>query len=457
MSKFKLFLFLLVALGLTYVGLSAFRAGPPPEIFIEPGMPAIGKATPIKVIVGETVRGLSRVKVDLVQGEATQTLEERTYTPREPHAFWGERTTEDVIEVVVGRETSEWLKEGKATLRVTADRAGAWLRNPDPEIGEAVLPVKLRPPTLQVASAPNYVDQGGTGVVTYVVGEDSIRDGVVSGGVFFPGHPLPNGGSPQQRFALYGANYDDENGSQIRLIAEDQVGNVAELRFVDHYNTRPLKRDQITLSDNFMKRVVPAILAQSPEVQDKGDLLGNYLMINNDLRRINNETIAALSQKTAGEFLWRGRFLAMRNSQRMSNFAERRTYTYNGQAVDQQDHVGFDLASVRRDEIQAANRGNVVLARNLGIYGNTVVLDHGFGLQTLYSHLSQIGVEEGQAVERGESVGRSGQTGLAGGDHLHFGVYLSGMPVNPAEWFDGNWIQNRVTTVLGGALPDPSG
>jgi len=126
---------------------------------------------------------------------------------------------------------------------------------------------------------------------------------------------------------------------------------------------------------------------------------------------------------------------------------------YDGQSVDQQDHLGFDLASTSRAEIPAANDGTVVLARYFGIYGNAVVIDHGFGLLSLYGHLSNLAVEEGQKVERGQAIGRSGATGLAGGDHLHFTILLHGLAVNPREWWDGHWIHDRLELKLGDALP----
>ena len=137
----------------------------------------------------------------------------------------------------------------------------------------------------------------------------------------------------------------------------------------------------------------------------------------------------------------------------MSAFADQRTYIYEGREVDQQTHLGYDLASVAQSPVPAANRGTVAMARYFGIYGNTVVLDHGHGLMTLYSHLSSIDVEEGQEVERGATLGRTGATGLAGGDHLHFTTLVGGLPVNPTEWWDASWIRDRVARKLGPALP----
>jgi murein DD-endopeptidase MepM/ murein hydrolase activator NlpD len=148
--------------------------------------------------------------------------------------------------------------------------------------------------------------------------------------------------------------------------------------------------------------------------------------------------------ESADSFLWKDAFLQLSNSQVESLFADRRTYTYQGKAVDQQDHVGFDLSVTQQYPIEAANDGKVLLAEYFGIYGNTVLLDHGTGLVSLYGHLSSIEVKPGQMVKKKDRLGRSGATGLAGGDHLHFGLFLHGVPVNPTEWWDPKWVTEHV-------------
>jgi len=125
---------------------------------------------------------------------------------------------------------------------------------------------------------------------------------------------------------------------------------------------------------------------------------------------------------------------------------------YQGRTVDHQVHLGFDLAATKAVAVPASNDGVVVLARFFGIYGNAVVVDHGYGLESLYGHLSTIDVKEGQAVKRGDIIGRTGDTGLAGGDHLHFSILIDGQPVNPQEWWDPHWIRDRVARKLGAAL-----
>ena len=147
-----------------------------------------------------------------------------------------------------------------------------------------------------------------------------------------------------------------------------------------------------------------------------------------------------------------------RNTKVFSNFAETRTYVYDGKTVDTQVHFGFDLASTKHSPVPAANAGQVAFTGPLTIYGNTVIVDHGLGLQTLYAHLSSIDVKVGDAITKGQSLGRTGTTGLATGDHLHFEVLVSGVSVTPIEWWDGKWIRDRVNKPLKEAgLPEFAG
>ena len=194
---------------------------------------------------------------------------------------------------------------------------------------------------------------------------------------------------------------------------------------------------------------MPAILEGTTEVKPEGDTLAKFLVINGELRRKNAEKIASFAKQTAPEMLWRGVvFHPFTNNAVESAFADQRTYVYKGKDVDHQVHLGFDLASFAGTPILAANRGKVLFADELGIYGNCVIIDHGMGVQSLYGHLSSIEVKAGQMVEKEQELGRSGMTGLAGGDHLHFTMLVNGHMVNPVEWWDAHWIQDRILRKL---------
>ena len=274
-----------------------------------------------------------------------------------------------------------------------------------------------------------------------------MRDGVRSGEWWFPGYPLAGGGK-QDRVAFFAVPYVHDS-PDVRLIAEDDAENQAQATIVDQFFPRPMKKDNVELTDTFMNKVVPEIMSQTPEVADHGSLLDNYLAINGELRRKQNEELKALASKSRAEMLWHQPFLMMPNGKVMALFAQRRTYRYQGRDVDQQDHLGYDLAVTQRAPVPAANSGVVLLARYFGIYGNTVIIDHGCGLMSLYGHLSSFAVSEGQQVARGDALGQTGETGLAGGDHLHFAVLLQGLPVDPVEWWDGHWVQDRIARKIG--------
>ena len=446
----KRLLWLVLLVGLIVAGVLTFRAGSAPEIEIESELPGIGRRSPIRVAVSESARGLSKVSIDLTQADRVQEIVTKSYQPRPAWKFWGEATERDTIAFDVGSETIDGLRAGEATIRVSAWPAPTWARHPSPSVEQITLPVRLTPPPIQVLSTQHYVAQGGSGVVVYQVGPTSVRDGVEIGDWWFPGFSLP--GREATRFALFGVPFDLGDPEPIRLVASDDVGNTAVASFVDQYFPRDFRTDTIELGDSFLQRVVPLIIAATPEFEEQGGLLDNYLWINGNLRARNAATLAELAEQSRREFLWSRSFLPMSSGQVMSSFADRRTYVYEGKEVDQQDHLGFDLASVRHAELEAANDGVVVLARYFGIYGNAVVIDHGYGLMSLYGHLSSIEVEPGENVDRGQVIGRSGQTGLAGGDHLHFTLLIQGKPVNPVEWWDSAWIRDRLAPKLGEAF-----
>ncbi len=166
--------------------------------------------------------------------------------------------------------------------------------------------------------------------------------------------------------------------------------------------------------------------------------------MNSKLRKENDATIRNATTKSDSAILWEGAFHQLSNSKVEANFADERTYVYNGEPIDKQYHLGYDLAVTKRYPIEAANNGIVVYAGPLGIYGNTVIIDHGMGVSTLYGHMSSIDVNVGDEVKKNQIIGKTGQTGLAAGDHLHYGVYVGGVAVRPIEWWDPKWLNDNI-------------
>jgi murein DD-endopeptidase MepM/ murein hydrolase activator NlpD len=423
------------------------RTGSLPSVELVTSARAIGPRTDVVARVATSGRGLASLRLELEQKGRVRVVARREHRPLPPWRFTGGPVLRDELRADVGHQALSDLVEGEATVRVVAERASTWLLAPAPAVRELRLPVRLTPPSLSVLSTQHYVAQGGSGLVVYRVGPTAVADFVSAGAWRFPGWPLP-GGASGDRVALFGVPWDLADQGALRVVAEDDAGNTAAAAFVDHFERRPPARDRITLDDAFLTKVVTEIREHTPEAGARGSLLADYLAINRELRAANASELVTLAERSAPSFLFSEPFLPLRNAKVMSAFADQRTYVYAGREVDQQTHLGFDLAAVARTPVLAPNPGVVRLARYFGIYGNSVVVDHGLGLMTLSAHLSSIEVNEGQSIERGEPIGRTGATGLAGGDHLHFTTLVRGLPVNPIEWWDGAWIRDRITAKM---------
>jgi murein DD-endopeptidase MepM/ murein hydrolase activator NlpD len=402
----------------------------------------IGHNTAFPVTL-EAVRGnVRRAEVRIVQGGTPITVAtSQAPAPR--------------VELPVSvAATSAGLKEGAATVEILAgDDFWRPLRQKERVILSQPVTVDLTPPRVEVLGSTRYVSPGGAVLIAFRAA-DASRVDVSVGSRVFPSFPY-GGADKGARIALIALPWNFAAGTPLTVSARDEAGNTATRAVPAEVKPRAFPRDTITLTEAFLQAKVPELLPQRPPNQP---LIDGFLVINRDHRRQAEEEKFKIGVKTAETPLWEGPFVQPRNTKVFSNFAETRTYVYQGHTVDTQVHVGFDLASTKLSPVPAANAGQVAFAGPLTIYGNTVIVDHGLGLQTLYAHLSSIDVKPGDKVTRGQELGRTGTTGLAVGDHLHFEVLVSGVSVTPIEWWDGKWIRDRVNKPLKQAgLPEIAG
>jgi murein DD-endopeptidase MepM/ murein hydrolase activator NlpD len=235
----------------------------------------------------------------------------------------------------------------------------------------------------------------------------------------------------------------------ISVYASNPSGAEAKTTFWYKVFPKKFRSSTIPLESMNIDRIVNQIDTQH---KVPGDLVQRFVYINSVMRVANNKTLADLRFQTEPKFLWTGAFLPMVDSTVESRFADDRTYTWKGKKVDEQTHLGFDLAKLAHSPIPASNDGKVIWAQDLGIYGNCIVIDHGFGLQTIYGHLSEFLVKKGDMVKKGQTIGKTGSTGLAGGDHLHFTMQVDGVQVNAVEWWDPHWVKDRILSKMGAEL-----
>jgi murein DD-endopeptidase MepM/ murein hydrolase activator NlpD len=275
-----------------------------------------------------------------------------------------------------------------------------------------------------------------------------VTSGVRIGAHFFPGAKGVIKDHADRFFAVFAHAYDVPQSSKAVLVATDKAGNTREMPLVYELKDFRYRKSTIALSDGFLQAKVTPLVADAAARQ--GSPKDIFVAVNKKLRKENEDKITELTRKVSPQILWKGAFVQLSNSKVEANFADHRTYTYNGEAIDSAYHLGYDLSVTKRYPVEAANSGAVVFGGDLGIYGNTVILDHGLGLFTLYSHLSEIGVKVGDKVEQKQALGRTGETGLAAGDHLHYGVYLHGVAILPVEWWDAKWIEDNIRPKLEG-------
>jgi murein DD-endopeptidase MepM/ murein hydrolase activator NlpD len=350
----------------------------------------------------------------------------------------------------VGKRLYPDLKAGTATVTVAAVRPVLFGLRESATMASADIEVRLTPPQIGASSQFHYINHGGSEMVVYRVTPADAASGVRVGEHEYPGFPATGAGvattNSGLRVAFFALLWDQDVDTPVTLFARDAIGNESAANFDHRVFAKSFRSSTIDISDDFLARVVPPILQSSADfrVDDPSNLLASYLSINRDMRAENNARIKALAAETAPEILWEGAFKQLINTAVESGFADQRTYVHNGEEIDRQVHLGFDLASTTAAPVLAANRGRVIHAGWLGIYGNCVILDHGMGLQSLYAHLSQIEVNVGDTVTTDQQLGRSGSTGLAGGDHLHFTMLLNGNAVTPVDWWSAQWVEDRI-------------
>jgi murein DD-endopeptidase MepM/ murein hydrolase activator NlpD len=339
--------------------------------------------------------------------------------------------------------------DGKALVRLlVSDYSWRGWFNGNRTLVEFPVTIDTVRPRIDVVSQAHNVNQGGAGLVIYRLSEECPSSGVRVGDEYFPGYS-GHFQDPALHLAFFALGHTQGRNTKLAVTASDRAGNTGTSGFYHHIRKKTFKKDNIRISDGFLDSKMPEF---DKDVQETPAPIERFLKVNRDLRKANYETIRKVVSQTSDKSLyWKGPFLRLPNSARRAGFADQRDYLYNGKRIDHQVHLGIDLASLARSPVYAANAGRVVFSEDLGIYGLTVIIDHGFGLFSLYAHLSAIDVGLDQRVAKGDVIGRTGSTGLAGGDHLHFSMMVHHVFVNPVEWWDGAWIKNNITDKIASA------
>ena len=422
MRKALIVLIVLLLLPLVYV---VARSSTP--VLEMPAVATLGRATPISVHTHDP-RGIRRLAAFVEQNGARYQVAEVAQPSRVPDTTWS---------FVAGVNTTPQLKDGKAKLIVEATSNDFLRKTARSEYDVNVI---TQPPSVTADADQHYLYLGMADLATFNIAGTWTAGGVRVGDQVFRAWPMP-GGKPGY-FSLFAFAWNMPASTVPVVYASNGTGNDATGPLVIQFpkKEQPVyTAHSLQLDDRFIQKVVNEL-----DPNGSGDPIARFVKINNEMRRSNNKTLSDLQFKTADKFLWSQPFARQPHSQAEATFADVRSYIYKGAKIDQQVHLGYDLAVTQHVGVEASNDGRVVYAAPLGIYGNCVVVDHGYGLQTIYGHMSQISVHEGDMVKRGQVMGQSGQTGMAGGDHIHFAMQLDGVQIDPKEWWDAHWIKDHI-------------
>ena len=405
-----------------------------PQVKITPDTDTIGLA-PIEIEINEKGTGLKSVAVTLSAGGTEHSLFSQEYDSP---------VMQTKVTILSSKLTG--IKEGPAVFRVSARDRSLWgFFKGNETVIQKNVSIDITPPALELIADDPYINFGGTGVITYKTSPDAVRSGVKIGNYFFPGYKGQTK-DPETYIVFFAHPYDVSETEKAVLVATDKAGNSREMRLAYTLKDVRYKKSTIPISDDFIQAKVAPLLSDVGARQ--GSPKDIFVKVNQGLRKENEDKIRVVGQKTANRMLWSGPFSQLSNSKVEANFADARTYIYHNEPIDTAYHLGFDLSVTKRYPVEAANSGIVSFTGDLGIYGNTVIIDHGLGLSTLYGHLSSIDVKEGEQIKQQQIIGKTGETGLAVGDHLHFATLLQGVPVLPKEWWDAKWIRDNIQPKL---------
>jgi len=426
----KSFFILLIVAALVVGSYLYFHDTTGPQIQLLPNSGSINKNTELVVTINDEKSPLAHLKVTIMQKGKQLDVADVDYAE-------GLRSASTNVDL-----SNLLLNDGAIAINISCSDSSIYNFGKG-NTSEATFNLLLdnRPPVIAVLSNAHNLNFGGAGLVVYSIAEPVKQSGVQIGEHFFPGHQQPSG----DYLCLFAFPFDSDKDAIPRVVANDEAGNKGVGGFYYHLNQRKFKVDQINIDDSFLNSKMPQFQTQFPEVQSPLEV---FLKVNRELRPQNRAWLRDVASKTDDMFTWSKSFLRQPNAATRATFGDIRNYVYAGKKIDQQTHLGIDLASTARAQVPASNSGRVVFADFMGIYGQCIILDHGLGLQTLYAHLSTMDVKVGDQVDRGQIIGRTGATGLAGGDHLHFGIIIAGVPVNPIEWWDRNWVKNNITSKL---------
>jgi len=342
-------------------------------------------------------------------------------------------------------------KATKLTLKISVTDKSMWNMLQGNSSEKTIdINVDYRKPNVNVLANSYSITQGGSALVVFQASDENIdKVYVEAAGNIFKAQPYKKEGY----YATLIAWPFDKQEFQAKVVAVDKAKNKRTAEIPFYVKNHNYKVSWIKASDKFIDGKITDLATNDPDYAHIDDRLERFVAINETMRLKNEEIIHSLAKVISPEVLkkWKvTKFYPLKNGQKVASYGDERHYYYKTKdhKVSHSYHVGYDLASTKMATIKTSNPGTVAYANENGIYGNMPMIDHGLGLYSLYGHCSQLLVSEGEEVRAGQGIAKTGVSGLALGDHLHFGLLVQGIEVRPVEWFDQSWIRKNVDNIF---------
>lgn len=356
---------------------------------------------------------------------------------------------------VLPPQFDEFYKPTEGSLQIEVYDTSKWnFFKGNRVVSNSKIIIDKKSPVASVITNSYLLRQGGSGIVIVEITDDNLKDYYISF----------NDEEVFELFPFYKKNYfisiitwpiDIKEFKRVNLVAVDMAGNKTEAKVPFYIKSFKEKIDDIKISDDFVNNVSKHVLENS-DMNVPTDIVDIFIKANKELREKNVKTIRDVVRKNLSNTMTTSfdikPFVRLPNAATFAKFGERRHYFYGDKQIDEAWHLGMDWASVKRADVFSSNAGKVIFKDYLGIYGNAIIVDHGLGLGTLYAHTSASSVEVNDEVKEGQKIANTGSTGAVFGDHLHFGVLVQGIEVNPNEWLDYDWMKTNVTKTINDAV-----
>lgn len=425
----------------------------PPIIEIKKPPVGLGlEPVSIEFTLRDKYAGLDEVTVRVEQAGKPREIFQKKYPAK--------IRVDDVSFPMNGKELG--LREGEARLNIVAFDKSFWNNVARTSVQ---LRVDYTRPEVTLYPDQRNAVLGGTEMVFYRLRETvDTFSGITVGPELLPGFPAKNFDPDFENFPeIYCAFFPisrDFNAatSTMKLFARDAVGNTSTAPVNYHVQNFAVRPSVETVAPEMLAAKIEPLYEQFLDrqarlngqdpmrplpAQGDAERIERFKIVNEQYRALIERALKPLFSKPKATRFWKESFARFGGRERHV-FGEKISYRMGEVDLGSTVENGVTFASAVDAPVRAANNGIVIFSDNLGPYGDTVIVDHGFGVTTLYGHLGSMTRLEGDRVERGDIIGKVGDTGLIFSPGLTFEVRLHGTPVRPVEWWDAGWLRDHV-------------